>query len=101
MSGAAKSPPWKRRVLFFDAVGLLAFVLLFVVAVRTTVIEMFRGVASSKATGLSAISSSDERSTAGNAACEGGGASLEVGTAGDPSVEGREGGAVDGNASAL
>jgi hypothetical protein len=55
MSDAAKSPSWRKRFLFI-AVGLFAFWLLFVVSIRLTVMEMFRGIASSKATGLSAVS---------------------------------------------
>lgn len=45
---------WKKRLLL-GAVGLFAFLLLFVVSVRVTVSEMFRGIASSRASGLSAM----------------------------------------------
>jgi hypothetical protein len=45
---------WKKRLLLGIA-GLFAFLLLFVVSIRVTVSEMFRGIASSKATGLSAM----------------------------------------------
>lgn len=61
MSDPAQSLSWKKRFLLLPA-GLLGFLLLFVVAVRITVMEVFRGIASSKATGLSAISDWDERS---------------------------------------
>jgi len=58
MSDAAGNPSWKKRLLLIAA-GLLAFSLLFVVAVRITVMEMFRGIASSRATGLSAVTDWD------------------------------------------
>jgi hypothetical protein len=45
---------WKKR-LFLVVVGLGGFLLLFVVSIRITVSEMFRGIASSRATGLSAM----------------------------------------------
>jgi len=45
---------WKKRLLL-GVVGLAGFLLLFVVSVRITVSEMFRGIASSRATGLSAM----------------------------------------------
>jgi VIT1/CCC1 family predicted Fe2+/Mn2+ transporter len=45
---------WKKRLLLGVA-GLAGFLLLFVVSVRITVSEMFRGIASSRATGLSAM----------------------------------------------
>jgi hypothetical protein len=42
--------------------GLVAFILLFVVAIRVTVMEMFRGIASSRSTGLAGMESWDQRS---------------------------------------
>ena len=47
-------PRWQKRVLRVG-VGLISFVLLFMVAIRVTVSEMFRGIEQSRATGLSAI----------------------------------------------
>src|SRR5271155_366988 len=54
---------WPKRILLSIA-GLVAFLLLFVIALRITVSEMYRGggIESSRATGLSAMSSWDERS---------------------------------------
>ena len=49
-------PRWQKRVLRVAA-GLIGFVLLFMVAIRVTVTEMFRGIEQSHATGLSAIAS--------------------------------------------
>ena len=46
--------PWQKRVLRVTAV-LIGFVLLFLVAIRVTVTEMFRGIEQSRATGLSAV----------------------------------------------
>ena len=53
---------WKKRVLLM-AGGGIAFLLVFVFAVRITVSEMFRGIASQKATGLAAVADWDLRST--------------------------------------
>jgi len=47
-------PWWQRRALRVTA-ALIGFVLLFMVAIRITVTEMFRGIEQSRATGLSAI----------------------------------------------
>ena len=54
---------WPKRILL-TVVALIAFLLLFVIALRITVTEMYRrgGIESSTATGLSSISSWDERS---------------------------------------
>ncbi len=54
MSDAAKRPSWKKRFLILSGC-VLAFILLFVVAIRITVSELFDGIASSRATGLSAV----------------------------------------------
>jgi Domain of unknown function (DUF4349) len=54
MSDAAKRLFLKKRFLIL-AGGLLAFLLLFVAAIRITVSELFDGIASSRATGLSAV----------------------------------------------
>ncbi len=45
---------WKKRLLLGVA-GLFSFLLLFIVSIRVTVSEMFRGIASSRASGLSAM----------------------------------------------
>jgi hypothetical protein len=47
MSDAAKRLSWKRRLVPI-AGGLLAFLLLFVVAIRITITELFDGIASSR-----------------------------------------------------
>lgn len=52
---------WKKRVLFWIG-GAIVFLLVFVFAIRITVSEMFRGIASEKATGLSAVADWDLRS---------------------------------------
>jgi hypothetical protein len=52
---------WKKRVLLWIG-GTVAFLLLFVVAVRITVSEMFRGIEAQKASGLSAVAGWDVRS---------------------------------------
>jgi hypothetical protein len=52
---------WKKRLLL-GVVGLAGFLLLFVVSVRITVSEMFRGIESSRATGLSAMVPGDTSS---------------------------------------
>ena len=58
MAGTSTGRTWPKRVLFGIG-GLAVFLLLFVVAVRITVTEMFRGIESSRATGLSAVTSWD------------------------------------------
>jgi hypothetical protein len=68
---------WKKR-LFLVVVGLAAFLLLFVVSIRITVSEMFRGIASSRATGLSAMVPWDTTSM-----WSGGGAMMQKGAARD------------------
>jgi len=45
---------WKKRVLLIVG-GAIVFLMVFVFAIRITVSEMFRGIASEKATGLAAI----------------------------------------------
>jgi len=45
--------------LFLIAAGLFAFTLLFVIACRVAVVQMFRGIEQSRSTGLSALSSWD------------------------------------------
>src|SRR5271169_4383083 len=77
MLSTSSRTTWPKRLLLLVG-GLVVFVLLFVVAVRITVSELFRGIASSKATGLSAIESWDTRSMWSS-----GGAYLEKGVAGD------------------
>jgi hypothetical protein len=52
---------WKKRALLV-AGGAVVFLLVFVFAIRITVSEMFRGIASEKATGLSAVADWDLRS---------------------------------------
>jgi hypothetical protein len=64
--------------LLLGVVGLTAFLLLFVVSVRITVSEMFRGIESSRATGLSAMVPWDTTSM-----WSGGGAMLQKGAARD------------------
>lgn len=54
MSDLPSRYSWKKRLLLAVA-GLTAFLLLFVVSIRITVSEMFRGIASSRASGLSAM----------------------------------------------
>src|SRR5208282_2788137 len=62
MTGFPSRSSWPKRILLSIA-GLVAFLLLFVIALRITVSEMYRGggIESSRATGLSAPSW-DERS---------------------------------------
>jgi hypothetical protein len=52
---------WKKRVLLFVG-GATVFLLVFVFAIRITVSEMFRGIASQKPTGLAAVADWDLRS---------------------------------------
>jgi len=54
MNNSSARPSWKKR-LFWIAAGCVAFVILFVVAIRVTVNEMFRTIENSHATGLSAV----------------------------------------------
>jgi hypothetical protein len=49
---------WKKRVLLIVGEGIL-FLLVFVFAIRITMMEMFRGIESQKATGLSAVAQWD------------------------------------------
>jgi hypothetical protein len=52
---------WRKRILL-ALLGIASFLLLFVLAVRITVSEMFRGIASSSSSALSAVETWDERS---------------------------------------
>jgi Domain of unknown function (DUF4349) len=52
---------WKKRVLLIVG-GAVVFLLVFVFAIRITVSEMFRGIASQKAAGLEAVADWDLRS---------------------------------------
>jgi hypothetical protein len=61
MTATATRPSWPKRILL-TIVALVSFLLLFVIALRITVSEINKGVESSRATGLSAVSSWDERS---------------------------------------
>jgi hypothetical protein len=61
MSEISVRSSWRRRILL-ALLGIVGFVLLFVLAIRITVSEMFSGIASSRSSGLSAISNWDERS---------------------------------------
>jgi hypothetical protein len=61
MTGTPSRSSWPKRILLI-IIALVAFLLLFVIALRITVTEMYRGFLSSTATGLSSISSWDERS---------------------------------------
>jgi hypothetical protein len=54
MSENSAPRSWPKRIARVVA-GLVAFLLLFVIALRITVTEMFRGIETSKATGLSAV----------------------------------------------
>jgi hypothetical protein len=53
MTGIASPSSWPKRILLAIA-ALVAFLLLFVIALRITVTEMNRGIESSRATGLAA-----------------------------------------------
>jgi hypothetical protein len=63
MTATATRPSWPKRILLSIA-GLVAFLLLFVIALRIAVTEMYRGagIESSRATGLAASPYWDERS---------------------------------------
>jgi Domain of unknown function (DUF4349) len=61
MSDLASRASLKKRLVCL-LVGLVSFLLLFVLALRITVSELFHGIASSKATGLSAIADGDQGS---------------------------------------
>jgi len=63
MTGIPSRSSWPKRILLTIA-ALVAFLLLFVIALRITVSEMYRGggiESSSRATGMAAISPWDER----------------------------------------
>jgi VIT1/CCC1 family predicted Fe2+/Mn2+ transporter len=55
MSNQSTRFSWKKRFALLVA-GCLVFLLLFIIAIRITVQQMFMGIASSRATGLSALS---------------------------------------------
>ena len=62
MTGIPSRSSWPKRILLTVA-ALTAFLLLFVIALRITVSEIYKGIETSKATGLSAVSAPwDERS---------------------------------------
>ena len=54
MAESSGRSSWKKRVLLIFG-GPIAFLLVFVIAIRITVSELFDGIASSKSTGLSAV----------------------------------------------
>jgi uncharacterized protein DUF4349 len=58
MTGMASPSSWPKRILLTSA-ALVAFLLLFVIALRMTVTETYRAVESSRATGLAATPSWD------------------------------------------
>ncbi len=58
MTGTPSRSSWPKRILL-TIVALVAFLLLFVIALRITVTEMFKGIETSKATGLSAVTTWD------------------------------------------
>jgi Domain of unknown function (DUF4349) len=60
MADSSSRPSWPRRVAVVIS-SLIAFLLLFVIALRITVTEMYRGIESSRATGLAATPSWEER----------------------------------------
>jgi len=64
MTNIATRPSWTKRILLSVA-GLIGFLLLFVIALRVTVMEMYSGggIESSRATGLAAVPSWDAQST--------------------------------------
>jgi hypothetical protein len=62
MSEISARRSWPKRIARVVA-GLVAFLLLFVIAVRVTVTEMFKAIETSKATGLAAITPWDTDST--------------------------------------
>jgi Domain of unknown function (DUF4349) len=62
MTGIASPSSWPKRILLTIA-ALVAFLFLFVIALRITVTEMYRGVESSRATGLAATPSWDTQSS--------------------------------------
>ena len=58
MAEATTRYSWKKRALLSVA-GAVVFLLVFVFAIRITVSEMFRGIATQKATGLAAVTDWD------------------------------------------
>lgn len=60
MSEISAPRSWPKRILLIVA-ALVAFLLLFVIALRITVTETYRGIETSKATGLAATTYWDER----------------------------------------
>jgi hypothetical protein len=65
MANIFTRPSWPKRIGLVTA-GLVAFLLLFVIALRITVTEMFTGIATSKATGLAAYTPWDTDSAWAN-----------------------------------
>jgi uncharacterized protein DUF4349 len=61
MTRISSRSPWPKRI-FLTMVALVAFLLLFVIALRITVSEIYRGIESSRTTGLSAIAPWDSGS---------------------------------------
>jgi hypothetical protein len=61
MSDSSPHSSLPKRILLVLA-GLVVFTLVFVIAIRITVTGLFKGIASSRATGLDALSSWDTRS---------------------------------------
>jgi hypothetical protein len=54
MTGIPSRSSWPKRILL-TIVALIAFLLLFVIALRITVSEIYKGIETSKATGMSAV----------------------------------------------
>jgi hypothetical protein len=61
MADSSTHRSWPKRIALL-VVGFVAFLLLFVIALRITVTEMFKGIETSKATGLAAITPWDASS---------------------------------------
>jgi len=66
MPDTSTRPSWPKRIALVAA-SLIAFLLLFVIALRITVTEMFKGISTSRATGLAAITPWDAGSMWSNA----------------------------------
>ncbi len=65
MTGIPSRSSWPKRILLTVA-ALTAFLFLFVIALRITVSEIYKGIETSKATGLSAVSAFDTGSAWAN-----------------------------------
>jgi hypothetical protein len=61
MSQTSTRPSWRKRILLVF-LGTFGFILLFVLALRITVTQMFRGIEAQRSTGLSAAAEWDTRS---------------------------------------